>query len=132
MSVFDNILLHLRDVIADEVIDGASVQDATENVMLDVEYSPVLPDSVYENHIRLYGPPVPCRVQKDGSRYCVWMPDSPQKFRWADEDSLREMRARYLLVKGWLYRQLESGSLPYSIQQRVLSLYFPDGVVVLK
>ena len=121
------ILEALKAMIPKEVIDGSDVDETAKMVMLEVEFTPVIPHSVidpatdYTEHV-----PTPCRVQLDGSRYCVWMPNSPEKYRWVDEESLKVMRARYLLLRGFYHRTNES--MPHSYRQEVISKFFPGGL----
>ena len=121
------ILEALKAMIPKEVIDGSDVDETAKMVMLEVEFTPVIPHSVIDpatKYTELV--PTPCRVQLDGSRYCVWMPDSPEKYRWVDEESLKVMRARYLLLRGFYYRTIES--MPHSYRQEVISKFFPGGL----
>ena len=114
-----------------EVIDGTPVLEAAKHVMLEVAYTPVLPYFILEDpsthhpdHV-----PTPCRVQKEGDRYCVWMPHSPEKYMWVKPEGVKEMRARYLLLRGWYYEQLNN--MGHSERQVVLAKFFPEGVYVL-
>ena len=121
------ILEVLKAMCPKEVIDGSDVDEIAKMVDLDVEFTPVIPHSVidpatdYSGHV-----PTPCRVQLDGCRYCVWMPDSPEKYRWVDEESLKVMRARYLLLRGFYHRTIEG--MPHGYRQEVISKFFPGGL----
>jgi hypothetical protein len=121
------ILEALKAMCPKEVIDGSDVDETAKMVDLDVEFTPVLPDPVidpetdYSGHV-----PTPFRVQLDGSRYCVWTPNSPETYRWVDEESLKVMRARYLLLRGFYHRTIEG--MPYGYRQEVISKFFPDGL----
>ena len=118
----------LKSMIPGEIIDGANVEDVAKMVMLTVEFTPVLPYRIGNDTASLNMDlvPIPCRVQMDGSRWCVWIPYTNEKYRWVDEDELKVMRARYLLLKNFYARNIERMSHPH--RQEVLWKFFPDGL----
>lgn len=118
----------LKAMIPVETIDGVNVDEAAEMVMLDVEFTPVVVEPFGEDPAFscLNAAPFPCRVQKDGERYCVWMPHSHETYRWVEEDELKVMRARYLLLKNFYFRTLENMS--HSHRAGVIAKFFPGGV----
>lgn len=115
-------LANALDMLADadpEMVDGARVDKiASECVDLDVEFSPVVPCRCDDWQ---HNPPTPSRVTKgqDG-RY--WVDDLQQ---YVHVESVKIMRARYLLMRGWFWKQLRAMS--HSDRQRVLSMYFEGG-----
>lgn len=123
VSIFEQILSHFPS----EVIDGSNVRDAADDVMLDVAQSPVLVEPINE-HLLMREVPKPCHVVLcDAGRRAVTNPRSGG-LEYVSEQTLKEMRARYLLTRGWYYRRLSE--IPHSIRQEVISRFFPGGVVV--
>lgn len=123
------ILAILKGMIPVEIIDGSNVEETAKMVDLDIEYQPVIPNPVDSDLASLgYGGrvPIPCRVQMEGSRWCVWIPHTNEKYRWVTDDELKVMRARFLLLKGVYYRQIQN--MPHSLQQEVVSKFFPGGL----
>lgn len=123
-----DILNVLKSMIPAEIIDNHDVDQIAEQcVMLDIEFTPVVfervsdPATTYFDRV-----PTPRRVQKEGDRYCVWLPDSDQKYAWVNESSLKVMRARYLLLRGYYHSYIER--FPHSLQQEIVSKFFPGGL----
>jgi hypothetical protein len=111
-----------------EIIDGHSVEAAAKDVMLDIECSPVLPRRASR---------IPCQaVALDDGRYRVYLNGAEHEARRfygepvtdVTAEELRVMRARYLLVRGALYRELHL--MPPRVRANVEALYFPGGVFV--
>jgi hypothetical protein len=117
----------LKSMIPVELIDGANVDEAAKCVDLEIEFQPVLPYPVSQDPFVLHSEvPTPCRVQAEGSRWCVWIPGSSEKYRWATDDQLKVMRARYLLLRGYYHRTIQD--MPHGFQQEVVSKFFPGGL----
>lgn len=93
----------IKAMIPPEFIDGNNVDEVAEKcVDLDIEFTPVLADRFHDdpasNHFDI---PRPVSVTKgDDGRYCII--DSGN-FQYVEESSLKVMRARYLLFRGYLY-----------------------------
>ncbi len=135
-----SLLEQLKSMIPTETIGGIDVEQCGRDVvMLDVEFTPVLPnrlenDPVLPNRLendpqegRLPECPTPCRVQQEGSRYCVWLPQNdPERYRWVNADDLRVMRARYILLKNWFFTNIEACD-PLS-RNTIISRFFPGGL----
>ncbi|HEY0983537.1 hypothetical protein [Schlesneria sp.] len=123
-----SLLKALNSMLPPETIGGHDVHDAAQCVDLNVEFTPVLPDRIEDpatTFPRLI--PTPRRVQMDGSRWCVWLPNTPEKYRWVNsDDELKVMRARYLLLRGWYFERIETMS--HSQRAEVIGKYFPGGV----
>jgi hypothetical protein len=110
------------EAFAPEIINGSDVEEAAENVMLDVAFTPVIPvrDSM-----------VPCAaVELDqGGKYRVFPPanlaaadgHAPQD---VTASVLRVMRARYILTRNYL--QWNFDTLPPNVQRAALQMFF-DG-----
>lgn len=123
--MLEGLLAALKKQIPAEIIDGTNVDDAVEMVMLDVAFSPVLEFSTNEQELML-NPPRPTEVQQRGERFMLYRGGTD--FQWIDAESLKVMRARYLLARGFYYPKI--GSLPNGVRQKVLSWYFDGSVFV--
>ena len=125
MSILDSLLA----MMPRETIGGVDVEQcAKEHVMLDIEFSPVLPDAISEPDTTFnFDCPIPCRVQQEGSRYCVWIPHDQRKYQWTTANDLKVMRARFLLMRGWYANNIDRFSHPE--KQRILYHFFPHGLL---
>lgn len=101
-----------------EIIGGQRLSGVVEAVMLDVAHSPVLPHRVQSNDPTYVPVPVEA-VQTQGGDYILRDPAFQHP---VSADTLRDMRARYLLWRGHLGQTFEE--MPYSKQCKVASLYF--------
>lgn len=126
MSVKD-LLAAIERTIPAEIIDGQNVKDAAEMVMLDIAFSPVVERPAGDEVSLCLNPPRTSQVEQRGDRYLIVRPEQ-RDFEWVDEVSLKIMRARYLLLRGYYYKQLRRLSHP--VRQQVLGLYFDGGVYV--
>ena len=122
------ILEQLKAMVPVETIGGVNVEECAQNVMLDVAFAPVLPYPLPRDpQTGLPDCPVPCRVQQEGSRWCVWLPpDDPQKYQWVSESELKVMRARYLLLKGFFFENIEA--CDHHSRGLIVSRFFPGGL----
>lgn len=121
------LLEKLKSMIPIETIDGANVEEVAKLVDLDIEFTPVIAERVSgDPATEMISFPVPCRVQMEGSRWCVWIPHTNEKYRWVNDEQLKVMRARFLLLKGFYFDRLES--MGHMERSRVISGYFPGGV----
>lgn len=134
----------LHDLILQERIDGVSVFETAEHdVMLDVAFSPVVRSRLDEDPVDqpwLLHLPKPTIIDRDArGRYFIidpprdvgdWHRKRPLmttgQWEILTEDHVKLMRARYLLLRGWLYKRLHI--LPYDQKQATLAWYFPAGV----
>lgn len=110
----------LEKSLASEIIGGVSLADTIDCVDLDIAYSPVVPFRVDGD----YPFPKPCEVRKTmGDRYIVIHPAFTDS---VSPDSLKIMRCRYLLWRGYAQKMIDAGTLSHSDEQEVVSRYF-DG-----
>ena len=88
-----------------DVIDGVAVRQAAGDVMLDVAFSPVLPCPIADPDAN---PPWPVAVIALGKdRYGLVRGVGPDAdYESVSADTLKVMRARYLLLCGHFYRRL--------------------------
>lgn len=120
----DDLLSALKKHIPPESIDGSDPKEVASIVMLEVEHTPVIDHPVGDEVELLTHPPEPVEVRKDGERYMLTWPKT-HDFRFVDAESLKVMRARYIMVRNFYWRRLRT--LGCETQQRVLSWYFPEG-----
>ena len=121
-----SLLEALKAMIPAEIIDGSDVEKTAEIVMLDIAFTPVVQHRHGgDDYDLLDNPPRPVQVEKRGERYLIVHPES-HDFDWVDEKSLKAMRARFLLLRGFYYKRLRS--VGHSTRQQILGLYFPEGV----
>ena len=125
MSLLDAI----KDMIPDEMIGGSCVQETAEMVMLDIAFSPVVEHLVSEECV-MFEVPIPIKITKrpDG-KYEIRRTDPPD-FRIIDEATTKEMRARFLLLKGYYAENMDG--LAYPEQQKVIALYFDGSFLDIK
>lgn len=122
-----SLLEKLKSMIPAEFIDGQNVDEIAKLVDLDIEFTPVVAETVSGDPAKeTIAFPVPCRVQMEGSRWCVWIPHTDEKYRWVNDEQLKVMRARFLLLKGFYFDHLES--MCHTERSRVISHFFPGGV----
>ncbi len=109
-----------------EIIDGNNVREIAEKfVDIDIAYSPVVQHAIQDPATNYLGHvPTPVSVTKEGNRYAIVDPRN-HDFAWVSEATVKEMRARYLLLRGF-YSRVMNG-LPHPQRQEVLAKYFPDG-----
>lgn len=110
-DAFGGLLAALREqhpeAFAPEMIGRSDVDEAANDVMLDVAYSPVLPHRLPADPLSSVGDALlPVEATALGEdKYRVYLPEGP---RDVDAATLRVMRARYLLTRGELARALYS------------------------
>ena len=110
-----------------EVIGGVPLADVLDFVDLDVAYSPVAEHPVDEEYVRPEQLCVIALLKRDDRRYEArrQTPAGPT-FDLFGPESVRIMRARYLLCRDHFARSIESYG--YSEQQRILADFFPHGL----
>ena len=101
-------------------IDGMSAEDAAAMVDLKVAYTPIVMESWGDERDR-FQIPQPVKVQRDGLRYAAIWPER-HDFEWLDNGRLRVCRARFLLMRGFFYKNFRTYSHPE--QQKILVWYF--------
>jgi len=105
-----------------EIIGGVSVADARKFVDLDVKFSPVV-ERLCGRYI-----PEPVRVENWGDgRYAIVRPRVPD-FDIVSAESVRDMRARFLLLRDHYARVWEE--IPHSASITIADWYF-NGVAPL-
>lgn len=125
MSLLDAI----KDMIPDEMIGGSYVRETAEYVMLDIAFSPVVEHLVSEERL-MFDVPIPTKItQRPDGKYEIRRTDPPD-FRIIDEAETKEMRARFLLLKGYYAENMDG--LSYPERQKVISLYFGGGFFDVK
>jgi len=110
-----------------EVIGGVPLADVLEFVDLDVAYTPVVEHPVDDDWPRPEQLSIVALVKRDDDRYEArrQTPAGPT-FEILGPESVRVMRARYLLCRDHFARTIESYG--YSEQQRILADFFPHGL----
>lgn len=111
-----------------DVIDGVRVRDATNDVMLEVAFSPVVPSPVQADYSLV--PPRPVDVIPLGNALYGLVRGVGDKadYETVTADVLKLMRARYLLLRDHFHRQL--GGMDRVTRRMVLDRFFPGGVWV--
>ena len=125
MSLLDAI----KNMIPDEMIGDSCVQETAEMVMLDIAFSPVVESRVDEERI-MFDIPAPTKItERPDGKYEIRRTDPPD-FRIIDEAETKEMRARFLLLKGYYADKMDG--LSYPEQQKVIALYFGGSFLDIK
>jgi len=108
-----------------DVIDGVRVRDVVDDVMLDIAFSPVILSPVQDHYS--CAPPRPADViQLGNGMYGVVRGVGEQaNYETVTADTLKLMRARYLLLRDHFYKRLPD--MAHSTRQKVLAYFFPDG-----
>lgn len=111
-----------------ELIGGFSIAQVLDAVDLDVAFSPVIP-------IRGSTQPVEAIPTMGGESYILDYGDDFFGVRHAEAvhaESLKVMRARFLLQRDSYYQMLLRDLLPHSSKQRVVNCFFPNGAFIPK
>jgi hypothetical protein len=107
-----------------EIIGKSRLREVAPMVMLEIEHTPVLPHRVTSQDP--YYVPVPVEaVQTQGGDYILRDPAFQHP---VSAETLRDMRARYLLWRGHLGETFEQ--LPHSVKGQVAALYFGGHVPI--
>lgn len=113
---------HLADVLAPEIIDGCDVDEAAEDVDLEIACSPVLRRAragIYPEGDERAAAMIPIEVSPLGDdKYRVFFEEGP---RDVDAETVKVMRARYLLQRGALSKALYQ--IPEPRRSRWAKLY---------
>lgn len=121
----------------EETIDGVSVRATAEYVDLSIAFTPVVIDRFDPSDPnpcpeRYLPRPVPVWETHTEGTYLLNRPLWLGHNGYVSASQVREMRARYLLIRGALYKRIQQNQLqPYQYQQAALHYYFPDGVFML-
>jgi len=119
----------LKDMTPDEMISGSCVQETAEYVMLDIAYSPVIEYPVSEERL-MFDVPTPIKItERPDGKYEIRRTNPPD-FRIIDVAEAKEMRARFLLLKGYYAENMDG--VAYPEQQKVIALYFGGSFLDVK
>ncbi len=117
----------LDDALRSEVIGGVSVADVLDYVDLDIAYSPVIEHPVAGDWPRPEELDLAKPVKRDDGRYEIRrQTDAGPTFEILGPETVRIMRARWLLCRDHFARSLEQYSHPE--RQRILADFFPHGL----
>lgn len=123
MSLVEVLQDELNRLQHEEIIGDACPADYVSDVDLDVAFSPVVYRAVHDPHVDI---PKPDRVEKQADgRYMVVWPES-HDFEFVDEESLKMMRARYLLLRDFYHKNINSFT-PRNTD-KIHAWYFPGGM----
>ena len=127
-SHFANVLEGLLDdALRKEIIGGVSVADVLDYVNLDIAYSPVIEHPVAGDWPRPEELGLAKPVKRDDGRYEIRrQTDAGPTFEILGPETVRIMRARWLLCRDHFARSLEQYSHPE--RQRILADFFPHGL----
>ena len=117
----------LDDALRSEVIGGVCVADVLDYVDLDVAYSPVITHRVDGDWPRPEQLDLATPVKRDDGRYEIrYQTDAGPTFEILGPETIRIMRARWLLCRDHFARSIEQYSHPQ--QQWILADFFPGGL----
>lgn len=122
MSIVEALRKEVDRLQHEEKIGDACPADYVSDVDLEIAFSPVVNHSVGNPcHI-----PKPDRVEKQADgRYLITWPEA-HNFEFVDEESLKLMRARFLLLRGFYHERFKSFA-PRE-REKILAWYFPEGM----
>lgn len=110
MSLLD-VLTKLNEELDDEEVDGQLVSKTAD--MVDLEIAAVFLCVEHRHDDYTHNVPTVRVYEKNGERWLIPKPED-HDFEWVTEDQLKMMRARFLLMNGWYYRNFHS--LPHSMK----------------
>jgi len=117
----------LDDELRNEVIGSVPLADVLDFVDLDVAYSPVVEYPVDGDWPCPEQLAVTALVKRDDGRYeARRQTEAGPTFEILGPESVRIMRARYLLCRDHFARTIESYG--YADRQRILADFFPHGL----
>ena len=117
----------LDDALRNEVIGGVSIADVLDYVDLDIAYSPVITHPVVGDWPRPEQLSLATPVKRDDGRYEIHhQTDAGPTFEILGPETIRIMRARWLLCRDHFARSLEQYSHPE--RQYILADFFPGGL----
>ena len=127
-SHFANVLQGLLDdALRSEVISGVCVAEVLDYVDLDVAYSPVITHPVVGDWPRPEELDLATPVKRDDGRYEIrYQTDAGPTFEILGPETIRIMRARWLLCRDHFARSFEQYSHPE--RQWILADFFPGGL----
>lgn len=112
----------IKENVPAEMIGGTNLDDAAEMVMLEIEHTPVCPDPFNEESMHIHHRlPKVCEATPTagGNKYIV-------DGEYVSAEELKRMRARYLLLRGYLMELIVKHRLSHPVQQLAISRFF-DG-----
>ena len=117
----------LDDALRSEVIGGVSVADVLDYVDLEVAYSPVIAHPVVGEWPRPEQLSPVSPVKRSDGRYEIrYQTDAGPTFEILGPETVRIMRARWLLCRDHFAKSFEQYSYPE--QQQILADFFPGGL----
>jgi hypothetical protein len=128
MSAKD-LLETIQGLIPDEIIDGSNVKETAKMVDLDMAFKLLVvekPVSQDEFQVCSNIPPVELAKKRDDGKYEIRdNGESGPDFRIYTADQMRQMRARFLLLKGYYSVNINRLTLPKQNEARSLyEIYF--------
>ena len=133
MSALEAVKQFIDDELRSEVYGESSVYSVLDMIDIEVGFGmdeqgrrttlPVVEtrcDSMYEHAV-----PIPSMVEMNGERYMISRPANAD-FDWFSEDSVKVMRARFLLLRDYYYPRIPSMS--ESMRREVVSRFFGGSV----
>lgn len=110
------LLEKLNELIPPEIIDGSNVTETAEIVDLDIAYKLLLVEHpVSQDNFDLYSnipPVVEAQKRPDGKYEIRFKTESGPDFKILTIDEAKEMRARFLLLKGFYVTNFDRLTLP--------------------
>lgn len=118
----------MNDADGIDIVGGVRVRDVVNDVMLEVAFSPVIPAPVQDNYS--FDPPRPVNaIQLGNGMYgLVHGVGEQADYETVAADTLKLMRARYLLLRNHFYKRLPS--MDRVTRRMALDRYFSGGVWV--
>ena len=115
----------LNELIPDEIIDGSNVKDTADMVDLDIAYKLLvvenpIPQDEFEINCNI--PSVDLALKRPDGKYEIrYIGDAGPNFNIYTAEQTKEMRARFLLLKGYYASNIDK--LSYPNQNKARSLY---------
>jgi hypothetical protein len=116
--------------------DSLLTKDVVECVDLSIEHTPVLPNPIKGDEIlsrdwprSLY--PVEAR-KTQGEEYLLVRGEvgEEKECEWVTAEEVKVMRARYIMWRNYLIKQMALDQMPWFRRQAALSIFFPEGVYI--
>ena len=114
-EILESLIKHL-DEMDDETIDGSLVKDVAPMVELEVAFIPRCVEHRHDDWQHDCPQTVLYEHWDNPPRWAIVKPKE-HDFEILSEESLKRMRARFLLMNGWYYQHFHT--LPHSMQTAV-------------